>query len=111
MWDTPEALLDRIRLGEDSLLECKAVVLAGDKVRGPARDDLADEMAAFANPSGGVLVLGIEDGSRAVEGIPESGVDTVERFVTEGCQDSIRPPLLPRIQRVRRLTSAAYVDG
>jgi ATP-dependent DNA helicase RecG len=101
MWDTPEALLDRIRLGEDSLLECKAVVLAGNKVRGPARDDLADEMAGFANASGGVLVLGIEDGSRAVEGIPESGVDTVERFVTEVCQDSIRPPLLPRIQRVR----------
>lgn len=49
----------RIRLGEDSSLEFKAVALAGTKVRGPSRRDFADELAAMANGRGGTIVLGV----------------------------------------------------
>ena len=37
VFDTPEQLLDKIRLGEDSLLECKEMAFAGGKVKGPRR--------------------------------------------------------------------------
>jgi ATP-dependent DNA helicase RecG len=96
-----ERLLQRIRLGEDSLLELKRIVMAGDKVRSPARDDVADELAAFANAHGGMLVLGVDDRTREILGIlPEHG-DAVVRFATELCHDAVRPSLLARIQRLQ----------
>ena len=55
MLATRSELLEKIRLGEDSFLELKEVKFAGGKVRGPSQDRLADELAAFANSSGGVL--------------------------------------------------------
>ncbi len=57
MFDSPKELLDKIRLGEDSLLELKEVRFAGERVSGPHRDSLADELAAFANSHSGVCVL------------------------------------------------------
>jgi predicted HTH transcriptional regulator len=101
-----ERLLQRIRLGEDSALELKAVTFAGSRVRGPGRDELADELAAFANAHGGLVVLGVDDKTRPATGIPEEHVDAVVRLVTELCQDAIKPALLPRIERV-----ALMVDG
>jgi len=100
VFDTPEQLLDRIRLGEDSLLECKEMVFAGDKVKGPRRDDIADELAAFANAHGGVFVFGVDDRTHAVTGIPQDRLDLAELFVGEVVQDLVKPPLLPRIERV-----------
>ena len=70
MFDSVEELLDKIRLGEETFLECKEVHFAGQKVSGPRRDSLADELAAFANGRGGVCLLGVEDGSREIVGIP-----------------------------------------
>ena len=88
-----ERLVRRIRLGEDSTLELKRVLLAGGKVRGPNRHDFADELAAMANRKGGTLVLGVDDTSREVLGIPLEGIDGVEAWVSEVCNDSIKPPL------------------
>lgn len=65
MFDTPAELLAKIRLGEDSLLELKAVRFSGKKVAGPSRSDLADELAAFGNFVSGVVVLGVDDKTRA----------------------------------------------
>ena len=92
-------LLDRIRLSEDESLELKEVVLAGKKLRGSARDALADEMAAFANTRGGTLVLGISDRTREVTGIPLQHLDVVERYVAEIVEDSVDPPLDASIHR------------
>lgn len=90
----------RIQLGEDSALELKRVLLAGAKVRAPSRDDLGDELAAFANSRGGILVLGVDDKSREVTGIPLDRLDAVETWVREICNDSVRPPLAPEIRRL-----------
>ena len=62
-------LTGRIRLGEDSALELKRVMLAGSRVDGPSRHDFADELAAFANTRGGTVVLGVDDRTREIEGI------------------------------------------
>jgi len=98
--DTPEQLLEKIRLGEDSFLECKEVVFAGAKIKGPGRDELADELAAFANARGGVLVLGVADKPREIVGIPTQRLDAVEQLVSGVVRDSIDPPLYPVIERL-----------
>lgn len=100
MLDSAEQLLEKIRLGEDSFVECKEVVFAGSKIKGPGRDELADELAAFANARGGVLVLGVDDKTREVVGIPAGRLDDVERYAVEIVRDSIKPPLYPVIERM-----------
>jgi ATP-dependent DNA helicase RecG len=70
MFDSQEELLGKIRLGEDSILELKAVSFRGDKITGPKRDDLADELTAFGNSFDGVLLLGVDDKIRDVEVFP-----------------------------------------
>src|SRR5262245_21887284 len=101
MLDTVDELVRKIRLGEDSLLELKAVRFrGGGKIDGPSRDDLADELAAIANAGEGVCVLGVDDKTRQVEGIPLEHLDTVEAFVRQICNDSIVPPLSVKIIRM-----------
>lgn len=93
MFETGPELLEKIRLGEDSFLELKSVRFRGKRIAGPDRKDLADELAAFANSRGGVCILGVNDASRDVEGIPEDRLDQVEDLVREVLTDSIEPPL------------------
>jgi len=100
MYPTIEELLSAIRLGEDSSLELKAVVFSGAKIKGPGRDELAEEMSAFANAKGGVLVLGIDDRSREVTGIPVARLEDVETLVRDVANDSIDPPLYLDIHRI-----------
>lgn len=95
-----ERLARRIRLGEDSTLELKRVLLAGSKVRDPERNDFADELAAMANRKGGTFVLGVADKSREVLGIPLERIDVVEGWVREICNDSIKPPLDADINKI-----------
>lgn len=56
-------------------------------------------MAAFANSSGGVLLLGVND-EREVIGIPEEHLEAMEEVVQKACQRSIRPPLAPVIEKM-----------
>ena len=89
-----EDWLARIRLGEDSSLELKRVVMRGNsKVEGPHPDSLADELAAMANGNGGSLILGIDDTTKQVLGIDYPALDTVEKWLAEVCQTRIEPPL------------------
>ena len=97
MRELPDQLLQRIRLGEDNSIEFKQVTFAGGKIKGPGRNELADELAAFANGRGGTLVLGVDDKTRAVVGIPEDRQVSVERYVAEVVNDAIDPPLYPDI--------------
>ncbi len=90
---TGEALLRRIRLGEDSTLGFKSVLVSGGNVKGPKRSDFADGLAALANSRGGTVVLGVDDKTRRVQGIPLDGVDTLERWVREICNDTVKPAL------------------
>ena len=65
-------LIAKLSLGEDNLLGCKEVRFSGASVRGPSQndlaDELADELAAFANSrTGGTLLLGIDDKTGAYQ--------------------------------------------
>ena len=96
----PDHLARRIRLGEDSTLELKRVLLAGDRVVGPSRGDFADELASMANGLGGTVVLGAEDREREVLGIRVERLDSVEGWVREICNDSVTPPLDAVIRKI-----------
>jgi len=106
MYDSPEELLRQIRLGEDTSLELKSVLFRGERVSDPRRDDLADELAAIANTHDGVLVLGVDDRSREILGIPIERLETVERLVYEICNESVKPPVIFRDFRMELPDSA-----
>lgn len=95
-----DELSRRIRLGEDSTLELKRILLAGKRVTGPDRGRFADEMASMANGSGGTVVLGVDDETHDVLGIPLDSLDVVETWVREICNDSITPPLDATIRKL-----------
>jgi ATP-dependent DNA helicase RecG len=81
MYDSHEELISKIRLGEDTSLELKAVFLRGDSVKEPGRRELGDQIAAIANTAGGVLVLGVDDKTKAVVGISLKHLELCMRSV------------------------------
>lgn len=91
--DSLNDLARRIRLGEDSELELKRVLLAGARVTAPVRGDFADELAAFANGRGGTILLGVEDKTREILGLPIEHLDAVESWVREICNDAVKPSI------------------
>ena len=93
-----EEIKRQIRLGEDSHWEFKEIVFAENVPKSPRRDDLADEIAAFANTDGGVLLCGVTD-SGDVQGMSRGQMDALERLLTEVCTDKINPPIRPIIVR------------
>lgn len=100
MFDNIDELLNKIRLGEDNSIELKAVTFRGNRVDGPSRNDMADEIGAIANTDDAVLVLGVDDRTKDIIGIPPDKLDIVEDFVREICNDSIEPPVIIRIFRI-----------
>ena len=106
MFETRTELLEKVRLGENNFLKLKEVRFAAGKVQEPTHNDLADELAAFANTHGGVLLLGVEDASRRVIGIPIERLDAVDELVRQACEDSVTPPAAPLIERMTLPDSA-----
>ena len=97
----PTLLREEIRLGEDSALELKEVRFRGRKVAAPDRDDLADELVAFANARrGGRLVLGVTDKDRTPQPLEPWQLDAVVDLVREICNDSVKPPMDVEVYRV-----------
>ncbi len=90
---TPEQFSHQISLGENSFLECKEVVFSGERIKGPKRNDLADELAALANAKGGTLVLGVRDKTWDIVGLPSDFLHFVESYVVDVLRDLIDPPL------------------
>ena len=96
----PGEILDRLALGEDSGWEFTEVRFAGERLKGPKRNDIADEMAAFANSDGGVVVFGATDGGE-VQGMTRGQLDALDRVIVEVSTQSIEPPLAVEAHRRR----------
>lgn len=93
MFDTRDELLRQIRLGEDSSLALRVLQFLGATVNEPHRSSMADELAAMANTANGVCVLGVDDKTKDIVGIPLEKLSTVERWLQGICNDLIVPPL------------------
>ncbi len=93
-----EEIKRQMRLGEDNRWEFKEIVFAGNVPKGPRRDDLADELAAFANTDGGIMLCGVTD-SGDIQGMSREQMDELEKLLTEICTDTIKPSIRPAIFR------------
>ena len=93
-----EDIAIQLRLGEDSRWEFKQIEFSGSRPKSPSRNDLADEIAAFANSDGGVLLCGVTDRGD-VQGLSREQMDQLDRLLTDICTDSIQPPIRPAILR------------
>lgn len=93
MFENTADIRKQIVLGEDSVLELKTVEFSNEKITGPHRNSMADELAAMANSHAGVVLLGIDDKSKAILGIPQDKLDIVETWLQNICNDLIEPPL------------------
>lgn len=93
MLEPSTELLKQIALGEDSVLELKTVEFSGDRITGPHRNSMADELAAMANTHTGIVLLGVDDQSKAIRGVPKDKLDIIEAWLREISNDLIEPPL------------------
>ena len=92
MFNNLTELLEKIYLGEDATIEFKRAL--------PHRNSLADEIAAFANTRGGVILIGVDDDGKII-GIDRHALDTAEKTVIEICADSIDPIVLIFTEKLR----------
>ena len=93
MFHSLTELIEKIILGEDATIEFKREM--------PHRSSLADEIAAFANTQGGVILIGVDD-DRNIVGLELQELDRVEKTVVEICEDSIEPtvPIFTEKKRI-----------
>ena len=94
-----ENLLRQVELGEDSRVEFKEAFFEKGRVRAPSRRNVADELAALGNSTGGTLVFSVSDAGE-IRRLTRRQIDMLETFVGEICADSIRPPLHFTTQRL-----------
>ncbi len=92
MFDSLTELTEKIDLGEDSTIEFKREL--------PRRADMGDEIAAFANARGGVILIGVDDDGTIV-GLDRQALDRIEETVVQICRDSIDPVLHIITDRLR----------
>ncbi len=98
-----EEIRHQLRLAEDSNWEFKAFEFAGNKPRNPNRNDLADEIAAFANADGGVLLCGVTDDGE-VQGMSREQIVELDSLLVGISTDTVKPP-------VRIHTSHRQLEG
>ena len=82
MADTNMELFEKIQQGEDSTIDFKAT-LAKTK---SSRNEFANEIAAFCNSNGGVIVVGVAD-NREIVGISTDQLQEYEKLVIEICRN------------------------
>ena len=94
MYDSLREILERIQLGEDSTTEFKSEL--------PHSNSLADEISAFANGGGGIILVGVND-KDGIVGVGQN-LDKYEKKVVEVCSSSIKPA-------VDVITKKIQIDG
>lgn len=82
-------LISLIRGGEDTHLEFKIRLVNTEKITA--------EIVALSNSGGGAILFGVND-QRRIEGLDDP--EQVEEQLIEICRNQIKPPILPRIDKV-----------
>ena len=87
-----EEIESRLRSGEDSGWEFKQVEFGGDRPKRPTRGDWADEIAAFANAAGGVVLASVSDDGLVI-GMSRPQIVNLDSLLVEVSTDTIKPPV------------------
>ena len=87
-----EEIESHLRSAEDSGWEFKQVEFAGNRPRRPTRGDWADEIVAFANAAGGVVLAGVADDGIVI-GMSRAQIANLDSLLVEVSTDAIKPPV------------------
>ena len=98
-----DEIRSRLQLGEDSNWEFKAIEFTVNRPTGPSRSDWSDEIAAFANADGGMLLCGVTDEGE-VQGMSREQMVALDSLLVEVSTDTIKPA-------VRIRTYHREIDG
>jgi predicted HTH transcriptional regulator len=101
MFESTRQLLEAIELDEDSRLEFKELQFSGAAWKAPKQDDLAAEIAAFANADGGGIILGVQDKTKEIVGIPLQNLDDAETIIRDLLNDKLEPPVIASVRKTR----------
>lgn len=83
-------LLDEIKLGESENVEFKSEL--------PGKSEkYIKTIVAFANTSGGKLIIGVKDGTREIIGVQLEEIPTLIDKITNVISDMVTPQLIPAI--------------
>jgi predicted HTH transcriptional regulator len=89
--NTTSNLLQRISNGEDSYTQLKANITSSDK--------LAQEIVAFSNARGGLLIVGVEDDG-TIQGLDDHDIRRVNQLIGNVINANITPPVYPLVEIV-----------
>lgn len=92
MFDVKQ-ILAKIDTGETSGVEFKQVIVKHEKIQLKS-SDLSDEIAAFANHKGGLIIFGVEDKTNKVIGIDKEVGHQVVELLSSICHDLLNPVLV-----------------
>ncbi len=88
-----EDIQRQLSIAEDSHWEFKQIKFSdNNSPKSPSRDDLADEIAAFANGKGGVLLCSVSDDGK-VQSMSREQIVKLDFLLVEVATDSIKPPV------------------
>lgn len=79
-------ILNRIHNGEDSVTQFKQDVTDANR--------LAEELVAFSNTEGGLLLIGISDDS-TVTGLDDSQISRINQLLSNTANENVKPPIYP----------------
>ena len=86
---TDDEIISRIEAGEDSRTQFKREAIGVN--------DLAKELAAFANAEGGVILFGVDDDG-SVAGLTKKQSAAVNAELSNAANDNVRPSVYPRTE-------------
>lgn len=86
--------------------ELKTIIAGGETSRVQFKrtfrvaEDAANEMVAFSNTKGGLLIIGVEDKSGRVEGLTYEEIQRLGSLVASAANDGVKPPIYPIVDTV-----------
>jgi predicted HTH transcriptional regulator len=79
-------IIDRISNGEDSFTQFKREMTDSNK--------LAEELVAFSNAEGGILLIGVEDNGDIV-GVSPDAIGKLNLLISNTSNENVKPPIYP----------------
>ncbi len=101
-----DQILRQVMAGEDSQWEFKQVEFAGNRPKGPSRQGLADEIAAFANADGGIILFGVTDCGE-YQGLSRGQIMELDTSLVQICCDLIEPAV--RIRTSHQFVASGHL--